>query len=124
MCIDVDHFKNVNDNYGHSVGDTVLQHIAAVIKGTVNRNNGWAGRLGGDEFAMFFENKSVEEVEHICRRMSGKIEKFTYKAKKELFNVTISFGIESLQEGDDSRHFLDRIDQSMYAKKKNKIKKP
>lgn len=124
VSIDVDDFKNVNDEYGHNVGDIVLQHIAAVIKGTVNRHNGWAGRLGGDEFAMFFENKTVEEVQQICNKMSEKIGHFTYKSQKDTFNVTISFGIERLKDDDDWRQFLDRIDQSMYAKKKNAPKKP
>lgn len=118
VFIDVDDFKKVNDEYGHNVGDIVLQHISAVIKGTVKRNNGWAGRLGGDEFAMFFENKTAEEVQHICEKMSKKIENFTYKAQKDTFNVTISFGIEQLQDEDDWRQFLDRIDHSMYAKKR------
>ncbi|MEA5082773.1 MAG: GGDEF domain-containing protein [Lachnospiraceae bacterium] len=118
VCIDVDNFKKVNDEHGHNVGDIVLQHISAVIKGTVNRHNGWAGRLGGDEFVMFFENKTAEEVEQVCKKMSNKIEKFTYKAHEDTFNVTISFGIEQLQDDDDWRQFLDRIDRSMYAKKR------
>lgn len=117
VCIDVDNFKKVNDDYGHNVGDIVLQHISAIIKGTVNRHDGWAGRLGGDEFAMFFENKTMDEVQEICEKMSQKIENFTYKAHRDTFNVTISFGIEQLQGDDDWRQFLDRIDQSMYAKK-------
>ncbi|MGE4215007.1 MAG: GGDEF domain-containing protein [Anaerotignaceae bacterium] len=124
VCIDVDNFKRVNDEYGHNVGDIVLQHIAAVIKRTVNRYDGWAGRLGGDEFAMFFKNKTIAEVQHICNGMSDRIKKFGYKAQKDIFNVTISFGIEELKQDDDSNQFLDRIDKSMYAKKRSIIKKP
>ena len=118
VFIDVDNFKKVNDEYGHNVGDAVLQHISAVIKGAVKRHNGWAGRLGGDEFVMFFENKTVEEVQQLCRKMSKKIENFTYKAHKNTFNVTISFGIEQLQDYEDWSQFLNRIDQSMYSKKR------
>lgn len=124
VSIDVDNFKKVNDEYGHNVGDVVLQHIAAVIKKTVNRYGGWAGRLGGDEFSMFFINKTVEEVQHISEEMSAKIRNFSYKAQNNMFNVTVSFGVEALNMQEDCHQFLDRIDQSMYAKKRTLIKLP
>lgn len=121
VCIDVDNFKNVNDEYGHSVGDIVLQHIAVVIKRAAKKYDGWAGRLGGDEFAMFFKDKTVAEVQQICDEMSEKIKKFSYKAQKDKFNVTISFGIEELRPEDSCQQFLDKIDRAMYAKKRNII---
>lgn len=93
MC-DLDHFKKINDKYGHLLGDEVLREIAKILKENVRRNNDIVGRYGGEEFIILLPNSSLNYAKEIAERLRKKIEAID----KFPFKVTMSFGIASYPE--------------------------
>lgn len=119
--IDVDDFKNVNDEYGHMVGDQVLRDVAAIIKDVVS-NNGMVGRIGGDE--MFIVSKKLEsndQIREILREIRNRVS-ILYKGNEDRPSLTVSIGASSYP--DDGREYDDLFkiaDKMLYlAKEKGK----
>lgn len=120
LMIDLDHFKLVNDTYGHSCGDMVLQDIAAIIKGYF-RQNDMVGRYGGEEIVVMLENLPVEKVLDIVERLRMDIENTIILYQGHEIRVTISIGIAYSQAG--SAYSLDEMlsqaDSALYKAKDN-----
>jgi len=110
---DIDHFKNVNDTYGHLVGDDVLRHIANVVKGSLRKSDLLA-RWGGEEFVILLPNTSLSAAAGITENIREIIE-------NEFFNVagriTCSFGVTILHEDESSDSVLGRVDELLYNAK-------
>ncbi|MBP2242753.1 diguanylate cyclase (GGDEF)-like protein [Cytobacillus eiseniae] len=123
IMFDIDHFKNVNDTFGHEVGDYVLTHVAAIAKESI-RATDIMGRYGGEEFIICLKNRSMQEAYALAETIRTRVsEKYAYINKKEIY-VTSSFGIahDSLGAGDNQEfiHSLMRqADQALYAAKRN-----
>lgn len=96
LLIDVDHFKRINDTYGHHIGDTVLCHVAEVLRGTVRRGD-LAGRIGGEEFLVVCLDSDIHGVRHLAGRLRSAIETQSIPATDgELpLHCTITIGISS-----------------------------
>ena len=93
LClIDIDYFKNVNDTYGHKVGDDVLCSIAALIK-KMFRKSDYVFRYGGEEFMIILPETNVNNAFIPIERLRKEIEKFEFQANTQKFNVTASFGL-------------------------------
>ena len=115
VMLDIDHFKGVNDKYGHPVGDEVLIAVAELaIKSLANK--GKAYRYGGEEFALLLPNLSVEEAVGLAERIRKDIEKTTVSSKS--LKVTVSFGIASVPDhAKNSKTLLERADAALYEAK-------
>jgi len=124
MMIDIDHFKNINDNYGHAAGDNVLQIFVEAIQEVI-RTTDFLGRVGGEEFALLLPDTSLKSACHLAERVRERINKYPYLAGEMLIEVTASLGVAELQESDsDIKALLNRADEALYKAKqtgRNKV---
>lgn len=118
IMFDLDHFKNINDSYGHSVGDTVLKKTAALLS-SFTRKSDIFGRLGGEEFAFVLPDCSVNEALEFAERCRERLEKMPCaSANKASFHVTASFGVtDSGLSGFDLMALLSHADHALYSAK-------
>src|SRR5690606_34963820 len=111
-----DHFKRVNDTYGHAAGDMVLQRVAEVLR-TNLRGSDMAGRLGGEEFAALMPGTSVAEGVHIAERMRQTLESLEIEVDGQLIRITISIGIAEVQAEGSPDQALRQADEALYRAK-------
>lgn len=120
MCMimfDIDHFKKVNDTYGHQAGDTVLMEVSAVAKGCL-RGEDYLCRYGGEEFAIIMPETSVDEAHEVAERMRKLIEEHAFYGGNQLINVTISLGIAGYPEHAIIKEkLIEKADAALYAAK-------
>ncbi|NCD12292.1 MAG: GGDEF domain-containing protein [Epsilonproteobacteria bacterium] len=121
MLIDVDHFKKINDTYGHTVGDEVLQTLSKIIQNVV-RDSDIVARYGGEEIVIITPNTTKEEAAILAERLREKVEQTkvaTIATMQEVVQVTISIGLCSLSPIiTDKEALLEESDQSLYLAKK------
>ena len=115
LMMDIDHFKRINDRYGHPVGDTVLQHAARVIRSGL-RQSDTAGRLGGEEFAAVLPAIGLKDGEALAERLRRALADTPVRTAAGNITVHISIGVTALT-GDDATQLLSRADQALYAAK-------
>jgi diguanylate cyclase len=117
--LDIDHFKNFNDNWGHQTGDQVIRFVASVI-GRMAAPPRFAARYGGEEFAMIFPGETTAAVfdclEEICTEISSRMLK-RRSTNEDLGTITISAGMAERAAGEDLESVLDRADAALYASK-------
>ncbi|ABI73063.1 GGDEF domain-containing protein [Shewanella frigidimarina] len=101
LILDLDHFKRINDQYGHDVGDKVLVEVSRIIN-SVRRQNDWAFRLGGEEFCMLIPDSNLQQAGQIAERLRKAVELVTVIDGSEL-NLSISIGVSRWPE--DGAHF-------------------
>lgn len=115
IMLDIDHFKRVNDTYGHGVGDVVIKMVAQVVKDAV-RDSDVVARFGGEEFCVVLPNTTVEQVKIIAKRCRMTIESQNCGGVK----VTSSFGISALSLGSTSPNdLIHQADEALYHSKQN-----
>lgn len=114
LCVlDVDHFKMVNDSYGHLAGDRVLQAIAETASGAL-RQTDYFGRYGGEEFALVLTGTMAEGAQVMAERVRGMIEAIDFSAISADFKVTVSIGIAEAIRGEDPAVTFKRADDALY----------
>ena len=119
MCVlltDVDHFKSVNDTWGHATGDEVLKGVASTLQQAA-RTTDIVGRLGGEEFVVVFEGTELEGARVVAERMRQLIKSVEFETGKGPLTVTSSFGVALLQPDEDGHAALNRADQLLYKAK-------
>jgi two-component system, cell cycle response regulator len=119
MLFDIDHFKQVNDGYGHPAGDEVLRDIAERAVRQV-RSVDLVGRLGGEEFAVVMPETSLGDAVAVAERLRGAVadEPFMLQGKSDKLPITVSVGIAMTGEGGDTlESLLKRADEALYAAK-------
>jgi diguanylate cyclase (GGDEF)-like protein len=118
MMIDVDHFKKVNDDYGHLIGDLVLKDIAKIAKKSI-RGPDSVARWGGEEFVILLPETDHHQALIVAEKLRLTIAQFNHTlSNKTQFNVTVSIGITALMPSDSTLdEVLSRADQAMYAAK-------
>ena len=96
LMLDVDHFKRINDTYGHHIGDTVLCHVAQVLSGAVRRGD-LAGRIGGEEFLVICLDSDMHGVRHLAERLRSAIETqaIPVSGRDQPLHCTVTIGISS-----------------------------
>ena len=111
--MDIDHFKRINDVYGHAVGDRAIVDVArqAGMEGPI------VGRLGGEEFGILLEGRSLSEAHDWADLVRRNIEQLRFETDREPLSLTCSFGISEWQAGDDIDQLLRRADTALYAAK-------
>ncbi len=118
VMLDLDHFKQINDNYGHQTGDMVLKIFAAQTKKVI-RNIDFLGRYGGEEFVVLLPEITEERALDIAERIRSKIEKTKLIYDKKTFKVTVSIGMTSLKKDDTVESFVERADKALYKAKES-----
>ena len=115
MMVDIDHFKNINDTYGHLVGDNVLKQFGKLLQQL--RSSDIAGRYGGEEFAILLPNSNLEESLLVAERLRQDIENTQFDS---IGKCTVSIGIASLdKQYEDAYKWLDSADKALYQAKNN-----
>jgi len=117
--VDLDYFKEINDKYGHLVGDFVLIKIANIIRKMIRKENK-VYRYGGDEFVIVFNRMNMQQVKPIIERIVKKIESTLLKYKDDLIKVTVSIGLTQHKKGDTFDEIIKRADSALYKAKVNR----
>jgi diguanylate cyclase (GGDEF)-like protein/PAS domain S-box-containing protein len=129
LMMDIDHFKNVNDRYGHQIGDQVLCNLVFLCQKHL-RNVDMLGRYGGEEFVVLMPETAAEGAMLASERLRGKIEEMKINTSAGSLSITVSMGLAGLDRGFDETHTLDMLiksaDKALYAAKdagRNCVKK-
>ncbi len=123
IMIDIDHFKRVNDNFGHPCGDQVLKDIGRRLTQNLRKYD-YAGRYGGEEFYVIFPNATAEVAMKISERFRLEMEEADYACDNQPFQVTISVGVAQYNPGETAVKWISRADRAMYIAKnqgRNKV---
>jgi diguanylate cyclase (GGDEF)-like protein len=120
IMMDIDHFKRVNDTYGHSVGDQALQAVALAINDQLRKSD-ILGRYGGEEFAVILPETGVIEAKHVSERIRQVVAESIVSPQIEQLRVTISIGIVCSQPNVDDNlpSLLNQADMALYRSKQN-----
>ena len=116
LAIDLDHFKNINDKYGHQIGDAVLCSIANSLT-TAMRGHDFPARLGGEEFVVLLTNTTRENAVITAERLRSIMAGLSVRADRNDLKFTASFGIAMLHPGDTLEDTLRRADRALYTAK-------
>ncbi|RVU84346.1 GGDEF domain-containing protein [Leucothrix sargassi] len=118
VLLDIDHFKKVNDEYGHAVGDEVICHVANIMLGRI-RESDIQGRIGGEEFALVLPDTNAEGAASVAEEIRLAIQNSVIMTGELKVRVTASFGVSQLEkETDDIHAILKRADDALYRAKK------
>lgn len=117
VMFDIDHFKHINDNHGHAVGDEAIRMVGRLLK-ECSRDVDICGRYGGEEFAVLLPETSVSGAANFCERLRQTIASQTIRTVGEPLQFTISLGIAAWSiELVGTREWIERADQALYAAK-------
>lgn len=114
VMLDLDHFKQVNDNHGHAVGDRILAGVSALVKQNVRTSDLFA-RWGGEEFVLVCRNTRIEEAESIAQKLCDLISEHDFEEAG--LKVTASFGVAMLRREESLEQIFERVDRALYAAK-------
>jgi diguanylate cyclase (GGDEF)-like protein len=121
LILDVDHFKSVNDTYGHAVGDVVLTRVAEVLRGAL-RSGELAARWGGEEFVALLPGSELSAAQIVAERVRVALEQAEMSAPLATFRVTASFGVASITLGaanpQEAPALMERADAALYEAKR------
>lgn len=112
MC-DIDHFKKINDNHGHTVGDSVLRAFAALLKGHVSHTDK-VGRMGGEEFLILLPETGVEQALKVAQTLEKAVSETRFEGIEK---PPVSMSLAEYCEGDDPISLVRRADQALYSAK-------
>lgn len=116
VIIDIDHFKTINDTYGHPSGDRVLEEIAARLRNSI-RTSDFLARIGGEEFAVLLPTASAEGALVGAERLRKSIEAAPFRIESGQIPVTASLGVGLAADGETSEALYARVDRALYAAK-------
>jgi diguanylate cyclase (GGDEF)-like protein len=116
--LDIDHFKKVNDTYGHQAGDEVLRRVSGAIRSTM-RNTDFCGRYGGEEFVLVLIQTDIKEAMIGAERIRTNIEKCRFPRIGDGFNVTASIGLSEYQMREEIETMIARADRALYRAKED-----
>jgi len=119
LMLDIDHFKKVNDRYGHLIGDEVLVEVATLIRRNI-RNTDTAGRYGGEEFIIILPKTDLASALDAAERIRKVVEAAEMKdSEGNVFGITVSQGLSSYKPGEDEHTLISRADDALYRVKEN-----
>jgi diguanylate cyclase (GGDEF)-like protein len=117
IMMDIDHFKNVNDTYGHSGGDKVLIAMAQTLDELIKEPN-ILGRIGGEEFLAVILDKEVDDMSEFCDKLRVSIAKNTVNYEEHSIKITTSGGVAHSSESENSSDLINKADERLYDAKK------
>lgn len=115
IFLDIDHFKIVNDTYGHDAGDYILKEIASILKDSVRKGD-FVARWGGEEFIITLQAISADQAARIAQKIRSIIEEYNF-IKGD--NQTVSLGVTQYIVGESEESFLKRADEALYTAKQS-----
>jgi two-component system cell cycle response regulator len=119
LMIDADHFKQVNDRYGHVAGDHVLTTLARIVRGTLRAEDLFA-RYGGEEFCVLCRDTPLANASGLAERLRAKVETFLVEHEAQRIPVTISIGVASwLDQPDGAMKLISDADEALYEAKRS-----
>ncbi len=113
IFFDIDHFKTINDTYGHETGDRVLQELASIVTGMIRQTDIFA-RFGGEEFVILVHNNDVRTGLELAEKIRSSVRQHGFP---QMGSVTCSFGVAQFYPDDIAETFIKRADDAMYAAK-------
>ena len=118
--IDADHFKKVNDTYGHTVGDKVLQNIASALRQALRPQDA-IGRYGGEEFLIILDDCEPRQAAELAKRILNRVRNLSFTDVAPDLKVTLSIGIagSSARGLESETDLMDLADQALYRAKNN-----
>jgi len=121
IMADIDHFKNVNDTYGHMAGDHTLKVVAETLSSCLKRGSDWAARFGGEEFLICMPGSDLEMASSMAEIMRQALEKQVIRYEDKEFGLTCSFGVycTSSPETEHPEEMIKSADEKLYLAKKN-----
>jgi diguanylate cyclase len=117
LTLDIDHFKKINDTYGHDVGDFVLKECVGTLKSLFHRSTDFVARVGGEEFAVVLPDYALEHAVIKAEEALSRIRKEVYITGEHQLSFTISMGIAQLLDGESIESWIKRADQALYSSK-------
>ncbi len=114
--LDIDHFKRINDSYGHKVGDRVIQLLAKTLAERL-RNTDFVARYGGEEFVVVMPETDPESALSVLDKLREHIEQLPFHFRGEPVSISFSAGLTQLAEGDDADSVFERADKALYQAK-------
>lgn len=119
VMFDIDHFKRVNDTYGHQAGDEVIRQVSQALRDNL-RTTDIAGRYGGEEFGVILPDTNADQAYVFCERLRSQIEAMEVVHEDQAIRFTVSLGISQANpEAEGYTHWLEQSDQALYACKEN-----
>ncbi|NVJ91379.1 MAG: GGDEF domain-containing protein, partial [Methylocystaceae bacterium] len=116
--IDIDHFKKVNDTYGHPMGDQVLIAISRLLRQSVREGDA-VGRYGGEEFVMVLNNITKETAFRVVDNIRSAFSQLKFEHNDNVFHCTFSAGISISSENETTLDLMEDADQALYCSKQN-----
>lgn len=116
VVCDIDHFKRINDTYGHLAGDKVLQLIARMLRKNI-RDVDFVARYGGEEFVILMPETTAVDAHKAAEKLRIVIEQSPFNFRKERVSITMSFGISEFQNKDSPEQVFERADKALYQSK-------
>jgi diguanylate cyclase (GGDEF)-like protein len=117
LLVDLDHFKQINDNAGHKTGDRALRHFIRIAKSCI-REGDVIGRLGGEEFGIFLPDADLDEANIVAQRLRVSLELRPLPYKQSRIRLTASIGVACKQRDETAEIALHRADKAMYRAKR------
>lgn len=117
LMLDLDHFKQINDRYGHATGDIVLKEFVRVVLPEIRVNDSFA-RMGGEEFAILLPETGLDPACRLAKRLCQAVANLTVDSPQGTIGITVSIGVAALIENDaNPEHLINRADRCLYAAK-------
>ncbi|WP_415713926.1 diguanylate cyclase [Maridesulfovibrio sp.] len=116
MMLDIDHFKNINDTYGHNVGDVVLKEFVSCCISTLRTSDVFS-RVGGEEFAALLIHGSVKDAQMVAERLRKSVENMEVRAGQHVVKLTVSIGLAVVSKKSNVETILKRADKCLYQAK-------
>jgi len=117
LLIDIDHFKKINDNYGHPIGDFVLKELVATLKTVFTRESDLIARIGGEEFAIILPDYNAEQAMKKAEELMTKVRAEVYVQENHQIRFTVSVGIAQLTSHEEVAGWVKRADLALYNSK-------
>lgn len=116
LMLDIDHFKSINDEYGHPGGDELLRQFAALVSRT-HRRSDCAARYGGDEFTLLLPQTPEEGAVAIAQRLRQTVEAEPFRIERIELRIRVSAGVAEARSGDTAEELVSRADRALYGAK-------
>jgi diguanylate cyclase (GGDEF)-like protein len=116
MMCDIDHFKVVNDRYGHDKGDQIIKSLAAIFRAGLRKQDSLA-RWGGEEYLFLLVETNGEQAMQLAEKLRSKIEEKQYKQDDKVFRITISIGLHQIASADTINQAITKADTNLYKAK-------
>ncbi|NBB90157.1 MAG: diguanylate cyclase [Spirochaetes bacterium] len=116
IMVDIDHFKEVNDTFGHPCGDKVIRELGAVFRRELRKYD-YAGRYGGEEFFVALPNSSLNQASMFGERVRSSLEELSVECEEGAVTISVSMGVAKFRRGESRDMWISRTDRAMYVAK-------